>query len=66
MSLKLSAKLSVCLLTVLAVGGCSNYNFSRAMYEGVQTRDQLQSTPSERAGKPEMNYHQYDAERKPR
>ena len=45
--------------------GCTNYNFSRALYDGIQTRDQLQSTPAERAGKPEpLNYQQYENERK--
>jgi hypothetical protein len=45
-------------------GGCANYNFSNAVYDGVQTRDHLQSTPTERAGKPEpMNYQQYESER---
>jgi len=57
--------LLVMLLTILLCTGCSNFNFSKAFYEGVQTRDQLQSTPSERVGKPEpMNYQQYESERK--
>ena len=52
-------------LTLLLSSGCANYNFSRAVYDGVQTRDQLQSTPAERAGKPEpLNYQQYESERK--
>ena len=44
--------LLVMILTTLLCTGCSNFNFSKAFYEGVQTRDQLQSTPSERVGKP--------------
>lgn len=57
--------LTAMLLTIFLCSGCSNYNFSRAVYEGVQTRDQLQTTPAERAGKPEpMNYQQYESERK--
>jgi len=53
------------LLTIFLSAGCSQYNFSRAVYDGVQTRDQLQSTPPERAGKPEpLNYQQYESERK--
>ena len=53
------------LLTMSLCSGCSNCNFSRAVYEGLQTRDQLQTTPAERAGKPEpMNYEQYESERK--
>lgn len=53
-------------MVVTLLAGCSkNYSFSRAVYDGVQTRDQLQTTPAERAGKPEpLNYQQYDAERK--
>lgn len=51
---------------MVCVSGCSkNYSFSRAVYDGVQTHDQLQTTPAERAGKPEpLNYQQYDTERK--
>ena len=57
--------LLVTLLSMSLWGGCSNYSFPKAVYEGVQTRDQLQSTPDQRAGKPEpMNYHQYESERK--
>ena len=56
--------LSTTFLTLFLCVSCSNYNFSKAVYEGVQTRDQLQSTPAERAGKPDMNYQQYDSERK--
>lgn len=57
--------LTAVLLTMSLCGGCSNYNFSRAVYEGIQTRDQLQTTPADRAGKPEpMNYEQYESERK--
>ncbi|MDD2367498.1 MAG: hypothetical protein PHN84_15205 [Desulfuromonadaceae bacterium] len=50
----------------LSLSGCvKDYSFSRAVYEGVQTRDRLQSAPSERAGKPEpLNYQQYEEERK--
>jgi hypothetical protein len=51
-------------LMVTLCTGCSNYSFSRAMYDGVQTRNQLSSTPAERAGKPELNYHEYESERK--
>ena len=57
--------LTLPLLTIILSNGCANYNFSRALYDGVQTRDQLQSTPAERAGKPEpLNYDQYEKERK--
>ena len=57
---------AVLVLIAVILTGCAKYDFSRAMYEGIQTRDQLQSTPAERVGNPGMNYQQYDAERKPR
>ena len=58
-------RLAVVLPVMVICAGCSNYNFSRAVYEGVQTRDQLQSTPPERMGRPEpLNYQQYESERK--
>jgi hypothetical protein len=57
------AKTAIVLILFL-MAGCSNYSFSKAVYDGVQTRDQLQSTPAERAGKPEINYQQYESERK--
>lgn len=51
---------------VCMTSGCAEYNVSRAVYEGIQTRDQLQATPAERAAKPDMSYQQYDSERKSR
>lgn len=50
------------LLAVL-LSGCSNYNFSRAVYEGVQTHNELNASPVERIKSPQMNYDQYEAER---
>ncbi len=51
---------------VMLVAACSrDYRFTRAVYEGVQTQNQLQTPPAERAGQPEpLNYQQYEAERK--
>ncbi len=61
---RLIVSFAVILMSFLFTG-CSNYNFFKAVYQGVQTRDQMQTTPAERAGKPEpMNYEQYDSERK--
>jgi len=40
------------------------YNFSEAVYNASQTQNQLNSTATERAGKQEMNYQQYESERK--
>jgi hypothetical protein len=49
---------------ILLLSGCGNYNFSRAVYEGVQTNNQLKATPAEQISNPHMNYDQYEAERK--
>ncbi|BCG48081.1 hypothetical protein GEOBRER4_n2950 [Citrifermentans bremense] len=32
--------------------GCSNNAVTRGMFEGIRTRNQLQTTPSEQVGKP--------------
>jgi hypothetical protein len=40
------------------------YNFSEAVYKGSQTQNQLNASPMERGGKQEMNYQQYETERK--
>jgi hypothetical protein len=47
------------------LSGCTKgYNFSEAVYNGSQTQNQLNATPMERGGKQEMNYQQYETERK--
>ena len=51
-----------CSVTLLC--GCSSSNFKRGMYDGIQNYNQMQSTPAERIGKPDINYDQYDSERK--
>jgi len=48
---------------VLLISGCSSSNFKQGMYQGMQNYNQLQSTPVERVGKPDMNYDQYNSER---
>jgi hypothetical protein len=40
------------------------YNVSEALYNASQTQNQLNSTPAERGGKQDMNYQQYETERK--
>ena len=51
------------LLISMFCAGCTSYN-PKAIYDSLQTRDQLQTTPAERAGKPEpLNYQQYESER---
>ena len=45
--------------------GCTKgYNLSEAVYNASQTQNQLNSTTTERAGKQDMNYQQYESERK--
>jgi hypothetical protein len=47
------------------LSGCTKgYNFSEAVYNASQTQNQLNSTATDRAGKQEMNYQQYESERK--
>jgi len=40
------------------------YRFSETVYNASQTQNQLNSTATERDGKQEMNYQQYESERK--
>jgi hypothetical protein len=54
----------VAMLFGLLSGCTKGYNFSEAVYNGSQTQNQLNATPMERAGKQEMNYQQYETERK--
>jgi maleate cis-trans isomerase len=49
-----------CLLSACTKG----YNFSEAVYNASQTQNQLNSTATERAGKQDMNFQQYESERK--
>lgn len=51
-------------LTVLA--GCSSQRVYQGVYEGARVRSQLQSTPADRVGKPELpvDYQRYDALRR--
>ena len=62
----LCAYAGLILLSALSLLSCSRgYSFTKAVYDGVQTRNQLQTPPTERAGRPEPPpYQQYDAERK--
>ena len=47
------------------LSGCTKgYNFSEAVYNASQTQNKLNSTATERAGKQDMNYQQYESERK--
>lgn len=53
------------MLGLLLFEGCSVDNVRQGLYEGVRTRNNLQSSPSERAGKPETpDYREYERLRK--
>ena len=63
--------LRICMIVIGLVivasllSGCTKgYNFSEAVYNASQTQNQLNSTATERAGKQDMNYQQYESERK--
>jgi hypothetical protein len=45
--------------------GCTTSNVTRGVYEGLRTRNDLQSSPSERLGKPASpDYAEYERARK--
>jgi hypothetical protein len=54
----------VAVLCSLLSACTKGYNFSEAVYNGSRTQNQLNTTPMERGGKQEMNYQQYETERK--
>jgi len=56
--------LGLMIVASLLAGCTKGYNFSEAVYSASQTQNQLNSTATERAGKQEMNYQQYESERK--
>ena len=61
------AKLLLIMLGLLCFAGCSVDNVKHGLYEGFRTRQDLQSTPSERASKPESpNYQEYERLKKER
>jgi hypothetical protein len=54
-----------CILACGLISACTKgYSFSEAVYNASQTQNQLNSTPTERGGKQDMNYQQYESERK--
>ena len=56
--------ITVCLL---GISGCTTKQVYQGLYEGVRVRNQLQTTPAERAGKPEpFNYQEYEIQRNKR
>ena len=56
------------LLTMLLLplfAGCTGENVRHGLYEGIRTRNDLQSSPSERLGQPESPvYSEYERMRK--
>lgn len=50
------------LFIFLALSGCSN-NAQRALYEGIQTQNEINKSPAERALKPTPSYETYRKER---
>lgn len=57
------AKRCLTLVTIFAcLAGCSSKGVYQGIYEGVRAKNQMDASPSERLGKPElpMDYQQYD------
>jgi hypothetical protein len=53
--------LLVILLVLASLGGCTVDHVTQGFYEGFRVRNDLQSSPQERLGKPESpNYQQYE------
>jgi hypothetical protein len=49
------------ILCLQLLAGCTTSNLSRGLYEGVRVRNDLQSSPAERFGKPESpDYQEYE------
>jgi len=49
----------------ICLTGCCSKNLYRGIYEGVRVNKQLETSPSERLGRPELpvDYQQYDDNR---
>jgi len=63
--LLLCATLFSIMLGLLLFEGCTVDNVRQGLYEGVRTQNNLQSSPSERASKPESpDYQEYQRLRK--
>ena len=56
----------LCLVLCLQpLAGCSTDRVTRGLYEGIRTRNDLQSSPAERLGKPDaQQYSEYERARK--
>lgn len=52
-------------LCLYLLAGCSTGNVSQGIYDGIKVRNDLQSSPAERYGKPETpDYQEYERMRK--
>ena len=55
------ALLLLTLLGLLLLAGCTADHLKQGLYEGLRTRNDLQSSPAERIGKPDSpNYQEYE------
>lgn len=59
-----AAVLSI-VLCLLLLAGCSGNSLARGIYEGIRVRNELQSSPPERFGRPETpDFQEYERRRK--
>ncbi len=59
------ATVLLALLALSSLAGCTADNLRQGVYEGLRTRNDLQSSPPERIGKPESpDYQTYDRMRR--
>lgn len=60
-----SVMLFFTILCLQLLAGCSTNNVTRGLYEGIRVRNDLQSSPPERFGKPEApDYAEYERMKK--
>ncbi len=61
---RIYSTIAVLILFAFCLSACpKGYNFSEAVYNASQTQNKLNSTPTERGAKQDMNYQQYETER---
>ena len=62
-----TAMLLLAALGLLLCAGCTTDKVRQGLYEGFRVRNDLQSSPSERLGKPDsVDYLEYERQRKER
>ncbi len=58
-------RFAIILLALFPLAGCTADHLRQGMYEALKTRNDLQSAPSERIGKPDApDYQTYDRMRR--